>query len=57
MVKNRDKLSNGYSEDQKEIKTIGEIDAENDITNVEEQGRYFAEFPDKDTYIEMNLNS
>lgn len=57
MEKNRDKLSNGYSENQKEIKTIGEIDAENDTTNVEEQGRYFAEFPDNDTDIEMNLNS
>lgn len=38
-------------DDQKDIKTIGEIAAENDVVNVEEPGRYFTG-ADKDTYID-----
>ncbi|MEF3302299.1 hypothetical protein [Paenibacillus sp. GYB003] len=53
MDNNRDPLKKGRSEPRKEIKTIGEIAAENDITNVEEPGRYFMEpTADKNTYID-----
>ncbi|TMV46140.1 hypothetical protein FE783_27360 [Paenibacillus mesophilus] len=56
MVNNREPFPNDSSDVQKEIKTIGEVAAENDITNVEEQGRYFTESASKHQYLKSNAS-